>query len=106
MPVPFKVKGSDVDNVIPFKSNVAPLITEVAPTIVPNAEALPSLRIPPLIVVAPEYVFGPDRVKVPVPTLVKATDVAVPLLITPLYAAGLELSDPIVNIFVPTVPDE
>ena len=53
IPVPFNVNGSAVDNVIPFKSSEAPLVTEVAPADVPRAETLPSISVPALMLVAP-----------------------------------------------------
>jgi hypothetical protein len=74
-PVPFNVNGSAVDNVNPFKSSTAPLITEVIPAIVPKAELLPNFKVPALIVVAPVYEFVPERDHVPAPFF--TTDVGV-----------------------------
>ena len=53
-PVPFKVSGSAVERVNPFKSRTAPEVTEVIPAIVPKAETLPSFKVPTLTVVVPE----------------------------------------------------
>ena len=83
-PAPYKVSGSVLEYAVPFKSKTAPLDTVVLPEVEPSAETLPSLSVPAVTVVAPVYVFVPESVNVPVPTLFKITDVAVPLLITPL----------------------
>jgi len=111
MPVPFKVSTSEVASVNPFKSSAAPVAATIVPApIVPNGvlgltPAAPSLSVPALIVVNSVYVFKPERIKVPTPVLVTATDVAVPLLITPLYAAGLVPSPPIVKVHTAPVPE-
>src|SRR5450759_2005175 len=68
--------------------------------------AIPDCSDPPLIVVRPVKELEHDRINVPAPLLVKATEVAVPLLITPLNAAGLELSLPIDMVLAPAVPEE
>ena len=88
-PVPFIVSASAVDNVIPFRSSAAPAVTEVIPPVVPNgvfvpSPAAPSLSMPALTVAPPEYVLFPESINVPVPFLVTATEVAVPLLMIPL----------------------
>ena len=58
MPVPFKVNGSAVASIYPFKSSTAPLNTVVPEPIVPNGELLPlpaapNFNVPVLIVVVP-----------------------------------------------------
>ena len=61
--------------------SVAPLATVVPPAVVPSAAALLAVSVPASTLVAPVYVFAPERVSVPVLSLV--SDVPVPL-ITPL----------------------
>lgn len=92
----------------PVISNTTPaVLASVTAEVTPKAwVAIPAFNVPPLIVVGPVYVFAPESVIMPVPLFVMATDVAVPLLIIPLYAAGLVLSLPIVIVLTPAVPDE
>ena len=52
MPVPFKVRGPVLVMVVPFKSNAAPLLTDTTPP-EPNAVALPTFKVPALMVVPP-----------------------------------------------------
>ncbi len=61
-----------------LKRRVPPLFTVVPPAVVPKAVAVVALKIPLLIVVAPEYVLAPLTVHVPVPFFVTAP---VPLMI-------------------------
>ena len=72
---PLIVNSSAV--VKPFKSTVAPdaIVVDV---VVPKASLLPNFKVPALAVVTPVYVFDPINVKVPVPALVIAREVAVP----------------------------
>ena len=53
MPVPFSVKALVLVMVMPLRSSTAPLVTEVDPEEAPKAVALPTLRVPALIVVPP-----------------------------------------------------
>ena len=92
IPVPFKVSPSEVASVNPFKSS-APAATIVPAPVVPNGvlgltPAAPSCNIPALIVVAPVYVFAPERVHVPAPLFVSVPDVV------PRMLARLPLPDP------------
>ena len=66
---------------LPMPPSVAPLWTVMA-----EALLVPLIRRRPAeTVVAPLWVHGPDRVSVPVPTLVKAVG-PVPLLSSPAYS--------------------
>ena len=76
-PIPLIVNPSAVPNVNPFKSKDAPEDTTVPAAVVPNGvfaapPAAPNFIVPSLIVVAPVYVFAPDKVKAVAPTFVKA----------------------------------
>ena len=72
---PLIVKSSAVLN--PFKSTKA-FNAMVVDAVVPKASVLPNFNVPALTVLAPLYVFTPDRVQVPAPDLV---NVPVPLMI-------------------------
>jgi hypothetical protein len=86
-------------------SSAAPVAETTVPApVVPRGVFIPppvapSLSVPALIVVKPEYVFDPESISVPVPLLVTAP---VPLMI-PAYAEGLVLSLPIVRVAAPRV---
>ena len=68
----------EIVRLVPLRSRV-PLTVRVP---VPTAEALPTARVPALLmVVPPEYVLAPDRVRVP-PLTVKAV-VLMPFLMMP-----------------------
>ena len=102
---PLTVNGSAVVN--PFKSIIAPDAIVVA-AVVPKASLLPNLNVPVLTVVVPLYVLVPDSVKVPVPALVTAMEVAVPFSIIPekivevLSPPDVIVSDPLAELV--TVP--
>ncbi len=73
-PVPARlVTGSAITSPVPSSSTAAPLATVVPPAVVPRAP-LDWTRITPVVtVVPPLYVLVPDRVRVPVPVLARAT---------------------------------
>ena len=70
-------------------SRTAPELTVVPPAPVPrgplavSAEDIPSFSVPALIVVAPVYVFAPESVQVPVPSLVSVRAPAITVEILP-----------------------
>ena len=75
IPVPFRVSGSAVPRVKPFKSRTAPVVTEVAPPTVPSGVLVlppfaPNFRVPALTVVNPLKVLSPARIRIPVPLFV------------------------------------
>ena len=102
---PPMLKSSAVVN--PFKSTIAPEAIVVA-VVVPNASLLPNFNVPVVTVVVPLYVLVPDIVKVPVPALVTAMEVAVPFSIIPektvevLSPPEVIVSDPLAELV--TVP--
>ena len=67
MPVPLIVNASAFEIVRPFRSNTAPDEIELAPPVVPSAEALPSFKVPAAIVVNPVWSLAPVSVNVPEP---------------------------------------
>lgn len=94
---PLSVNGSAVVN--PFKLTIAPNAIVVAPDALPRAPLLPIVNVPALTVVVPTYVFAPDNVSAPVPSLTRDT-VPLPSLITPekivvvLFAPTVNVADP------------
>ena len=86
--------------VIPLRSNDAPEDIDTDALLAPRAAAFPTLIVPADKVVEPEYVFAFERVKVPVPILVKPI-CPVPFEIIPAYVVFVLLF-PVVNVFKPT----
>ena len=68
--MPFKVRALVFVNVVPLRSSTAPAATVIAPAEAPKAVTLPAFNAPSSISVPPVYVFRPDIVQVPAPTLV------------------------------------
>jgi hypothetical protein len=104
MPVPFNVSGSDVPKVNPLRSSTPPKDTLVPETAVPSGvfvapPAAPSLIVPALIVVRPEYVFAPDSIHVPAPFLI--TDVGVDII--PEMVPELPLTPSKVKAYAPEI---
>jgi len=59
----------EIDNEPTPDANVVAALMVTAP--VPNALLLPTINVPPVILVSPLYVLAPDKVKLPIPALVK-----------------------------------
>ena len=102
-PVPMRlVMGSATRSPEPSISRAAPDATVVPPAVVPRA-ALDCTRITPAVmVVAPVYVLAPDRVRVPVPVLVRAS-APLPSAATP-EKVVLVLLPPAVRVTAPAAP--
>ena len=84
--------------VLPWTTKAAPplTLTAVAPSELPT---LPSTRVPLLIVVAPVYVFAPERSSVPLPTFCRASAPALFWIVPPNVLVALLL--PTVKVGVP-----
>ena len=92
-PLPLMVRASNVPNVNPFKSNVAPDETIVPEAVVPSGvlvgpPAIPNFNVPALTVVNPLNVLKPETVHAPVPDFVSEPDV-VPIILAKEHAVAV-----------------
>ena len=94
--VPLKEIGS-APTVCPLRSSDPPLIV-VRPEVAPSAVALPSCRIPPLMVVRPVKVLAPLSSQVPVPDLFTVKTPAPLLAMMPLIVLAAVLVPPRVRV--------